>query len=139
MMLQWVINHIDGIVVLITACLIPFALWLGNKCKQDILDEAEDKLNGATKRLDSEIIVIKEQITLLKQNVFYVDSKQDMVNTTIKEQVDVLAKEIEQLESLKMELQGTREIMLLQNNSFVQQLTDFKEFIKINLFGGKNQ
>lgn len=138
-MLQWVINHIDGIVVLITACLIPFALWLGNKCKQDILDEAEDKLNGATKRLDSEIIVIKEQITLLKQNVFYVDSKQDMVNTTIKEQVDVLAKEIEQLESLKMELQGTREIMLLQNNSFVQQLTDFKEFIKINLFGGKNQ
>lgn len=109
-------------------------MWLGNKCKEDILTDAEEKLNGATKRLDTELSIIKEQISLLKQNVAYVDSKQDLINSSIKEQVDALAKEIEKLESLKIELQGTREIMLLQNNSFVQQINDFKEFVKINLF-----
>lgn len=139
MMLQWVINHIEGVTVILTACLIPFAVWLGNKCKEDILDEAKKRLNIVTKRLDSEISVIKEQIALLKQNVAYVDSKQDMVNSTLKEQLDALFKEIDKLEVLKLELQGTRELMLLQNNSFVQQLNDFKEFIKINLFSKQDK
>ncbi|WP_342597678.1 hypothetical protein VKI21_06870 [Cyanobacterium aponinum UTEX 3222] len=133
-MLQWILKHLDGLIILFTACLIPLSVWLGKQCKEDILSEAEKHLNGATKRLDHEISILKEKLGLMKQELSYVDSKQDMINENLKEQLNSISVELEKLEALKVELQGTRELMLLQNNSFTQQLNDFKDFIKSNIF-----
>lgn len=126
-------EHIEGFIALIIGGFIPIIVWFFNYYRKEILEDAEKTLNRATKRLDNEINLIKEKISLVKENVGHLEDKQEYLIENLQKDLDNISKELEGLEQLKIELQGTRELMLLQNNSFRQQIDDFKDFIKSHL------
>lgn len=130
---QFLEKHIEGAIALIIGGLIPIIVWFFSYYRKEILDDAEKTLNKATKRIDQEINGIKEKISLVRENVGHLEDKQEYLIENLQRDLDNISKELEGLEQLKIELQGTRELMLLQNNSFRQQIDDFKDFIKSQL------
>lgn len=126
-------NHIESVIMLLIGLIIPSIIWFFNYYRHQILSEAEKTLNKATKRLDCELCVIKEKLTFAKENLNYVEDKQSALIRNIEKELDNIGKELEVLETLKIELQTTRETMSLQNNAFKQQIEDFKDFIKTHL------
>ncbi|WP_342597705.1 hypothetical protein VKI21_07005 [Cyanobacterium aponinum UTEX 3222] len=127
-------KHIEGAIALVIGGFIPIIIWFFSYYKKEILDDAEKTLNRATKRLDNELNIVKEKISLVKENIGHLEEKQDYLIRDVQKDLTTISQELEQLEQLKIELQGTRELMLLQNTSFSQQITDFKDFIKNHLF-----
>lgn len=123
-------QHRDGAISLIIGGFIPGIVWFFSYYRKEILDDAEKALNKATKRIDQEINGIKEKISLVREKVGHLEDKQEYLIENLQKDLDNISKELEGLEQLKIELQGTRELMLLQNNSFKQQIDDFKDFIK---------
>lgn len=126
-------KHSDGTITFIIGGFIPITIWFFRYYRKEILEDAEKTLNRATKRLDNDISLIKEKLSLVKENVGYLENKQEYLIENLKQDLEVITKELEGLEQLKVELQGTRELMLLQNTSFKQQIEDFKDFIKSHL------
>lgn len=123
-------EHFEGIIVLLIGGFVPTIIWFFNFYRSQILEDAEKTLNKATRRLDQEINIIKEKISLVKENVGHLEEKQEYFIENLQRDLESISKKLEGLETLKIELQGTRELMLLQNNSFRQQIDDFKNFIK---------
>lgn len=130
---QFFQEHFEGIIALFLGGIIPLLIWFFGFYKGQILDSAEAKLNQATKRIDAEISIIKEKLSILREKFIHLEEKQDYTAEDFKKDLENISHDLEALESLKQELQGTRELMLLQNNSIKQQLDDFKDFIKTHL------
>lgn len=133
MFYQFIEEHFEGIIALFLGGLTPLTVWFFAYYKNNILDDAEKKLNQATKRIDAEISIIKEKLSILREKFIHLEEKQDYTAEDFKKDLENISHELEALESLKQELQGTRELMLLQNNSIKQQIDDFKDFIKTHL------
>ncbi|WP_066343681.1 hypothetical protein [Geminocystis sp. NIES-3708] len=85
---------------------------------------------GFTKRFDTEILNLREKLTVLKETITYLTDKQHYLNSNLKEQLDKIETELKQLDTVKEELQSTQELMLLQHNIIKQQFDHFKEFCK---------
>ena len=130
---QFFEEHFEGIIALVVGGLIPIIIWFFSYYRKIIVDDFEVILNRATQRIDQEINSIKEKLTILKEKFIQLDEKHHYIFQDFKQDLEAINQELQHLEELKQELQGTRELMLLQNNSLHQQLTDFKEFIKIHL------
>ena len=133
MLHDFIEEHFEGIIALLLGGLTPLVVWFFAYYKGQILDDAEKKLNQATKRIDTEISIIKEKLSILREKFVHLEEKQDYTAEDFKKDLENITHELETLESLKQELQGTRELMLLQNNSIKQQIEDFKDFIKHHL------
>ena len=130
---QFFQEHFEGIIALFLGGIIPLLIWFFGFYKGQILDEAENQLNKVSKRIDVEISLIKEKLSILREKFIHLEEKQEYTAEDLKKDLEIISHELETLESLKQELQGTRELMLLQNTSIKQQIEDFKDFIKTHL------
>lgn len=133
-MWNFIEEHFEGIIALALGGLVPLIIYGFKIYKDDILSHAEEKLNGATKRFDLELNVVREKLTIIKETIAHLQDKNSYQNYHLKEQLEHIEEELEQLDLVKEELQGTRELMLLQHNSLKQQIEDFKSFCKEMLF-----
>lgn len=130
---QFFKDHFDGLLALLIGGLIPVIVWFFSYYKLIILKDAEVILNKTAKRIDDEIISLKEKLTILKEKLIQLEDKHNYISQDFKHDLEAITEELQHLEDLKQELQGTRELMLLQNNSLKQQIEDFKDFIKTHL------
>lgn len=129
-MWQFVDEHFEGIIALCLGGLIPIIIYGFKIYKEDILNRAEEQLNGVTKRFDLELNLIREKLVITRESIIHLQDKNSYQNNDLKEQLEHIEKELEQLDLVKQELQGTRELMLLQHNNLKQQIEDFKQFCK---------
>lgn len=133
-MWEFIKDHFEGIIALALGGLIPVILYLFKIYRDNIIDVAEDKINGVTKRIDKEMSIIKEKMSVLKENIIHLQDKSEYQNESIKEQLTNIEEELKQLEVVEKELHANKELMLLQYNNFKEQLDDFKQFCKELLF-----
>lgn len=129
-MFSFLNSHFEGIVALIISIAVPLTLLIFKQWENNIKVEIRKEINGVTNRIDKEINKIKEEQILLKENLKQLTKEEYKNFQLIQDKLDKIELDIIKLEEIKLELAGTREMLLIQNKALNQQFTDFKEFIK---------
>lgn len=127
--------HLSGIITLIISIVIPLILLAFKQWENNIKVAITKEINGTARRIDTEIYRIKEEQLLLKENLKQLEKSDRLNLESIEDKLNRIEADIIKLEDIKIELAGTREMLLIQNKALNQQFTDFKEFISTFIRG----